>query len=151
MNVPFVRTAVGDKYMLRELAQRNWWLAAEASGHIIQKQICPSGDGLLTAITAIQALLSFRQDSRWSWKFEPWQMQLVNISAKKHKPIKSCPHLLTAIKSLEIQYPTELRMVIRWSGTESKLRLMAEAKDVNITNSAIKTLICAANIDLDEN
>lgn len=150
IGVPFVRTAVGDKHMLRELAQRNWWLAAEASGHIIQKQICPSGDGLLTALTAIKILLGYSQDNRWSWKFEPWQMQLVNIAAQKYKPIKSCSYLLSTIKDLENKYTTDLRMVIRWSGTELKLRLMAEAKDIDITNYAINALVCAANIDLNK-
>lgn len=148
LGIPFVRTAVGDKHMLRELARRNWELAAEASGHVIQKYISPSGDGLATALTAMRALISRSLPERWSWQFRPWHMQLVNLNAANHKPIESCQNLLNATKNLESKYGSEVRIVIRWSGTESKLRLMAETKSESITNEVLSILESAAQADL---
>ena len=52
-----MRTPVGDKLMLRELARRGWDLAAEASGHLVQKHVGPSGDGMATALAVLGALL----------------------------------------------------------------------------------------------
>jgi len=72
LGIPFVRTPVGDKHMLRELARRGWDLAAEASGHIVQKHVGPSGDGMATALAALAALLRRGGADRWSWRFQPW-------------------------------------------------------------------------------
>jgi len=72
LGIPFVRTPVGDKHMLRELARRGWDLAAEASGHIVQKHVGPSGDGMATALAVLAALLRRLPDQRWSWRFQPW-------------------------------------------------------------------------------
>jgi len=148
LDIPFVRTAVGDKHMLRELARRNWKLASEASGHVIQKHISPSGDGLATSLTAMQALISRNSSERWSWQFKPWYMHLVNLNAKIHQPIESCKTLSNVTKNLESQYGPDIRIVIRWSGTESKLRLMAETKSKSLTYKILNALECAARTDL---
>ena len=148
LGIPFVRTAVGDKHMLRELALRDWKLAAEASGHVVQKQISPSGDGLATALTAVRALINRSSLNRWSWQFKPWHMRLVNLNTINHKPIESYQNLLAATKSIESKYGSAIRVVIRQSGTESKLRLMAETKSKALTDEVLKILERAAKVDL---
>lgn len=146
--IPFVRTPVGDKHMLRELGRRGWDLAAEASGHIVQKHVGPSGDGMATALAALSALLHRASGERWSWRFQPWPLRLVNILASDRRPVESCPRLLAAIRDLEEGHGPALRMVIRWSGTEPKLRLMVEAKETGLMNQALETLELAARADL---
>jgi phosphoglucosamine mutase len=146
--IPFVRTQVGDKHMLRELAKRNWDLAAEASGHIIQKHTGPSGDGLATALAAMRALLRRTEAERWDWRFQPWPLRLVNIVARDRKPVEDCPRLLAAMAALDGEHGEALRMVVRWSGTEPKLRLMVEAKALALMNDALALLEDAARSDL---
>jgi phosphoglucosamine mutase len=146
--IPFVRTQVGDKHMLRELAKLNWDLAAEASGHIIQKHTGPSGDGLATALAALRALLRRTETERWNWRFQPWPLRLVNIVARDRKPVEACPNLLAAMATLEADHGQALRMVVRWSGTEPKLRLMVEAKALALMNDALALLEGAARSDL---
>jgi phosphoglucosamine mutase len=146
--IPFVRTAVGDKHMLRELGRRDWDLAAEASGHIVQKQVGPSGDGMATALAALRALLHRAPEERWAWRFQPWPLRLVNLQARDRRPIEDCPRLQAAILELEANHGTALRMVVRWSGTEPKLRLMVEAKKSDLMNQALGTLESAAKADL---
>jgi len=145
---PFVRTAVGDKHMLRELARRDWHLAAEASGHVVQKLVGPTGDGMATSLAALRALLHRAPADRWAWRFEPWPLRLVNIVARDRRPVEDCPLLLAAIQALETSHGGDLRMVIRWSGTEPKLRLMVEAKAQDLMNSALQALESAARTDL---
>jgi phosphoglucosamine mutase len=140
---------VGDKYMLRELARRGWDLAAEASGHIVQKHVGPSGDGMATALAALAALLRRGGADRWSWRFQPWPLRLVNIKARDRRPVEDCPRLVEAIHDLEASHGAALRMVIRWSGTEPKLRLMVEAKETGLMNRALEALELAARADLE--
>jgi len=134
--------------MLRELARRDWHLAAEASGHVVQKLVGPTGDGMATALAALRALLHRPPADRWAWRFEPWPLRLVNIVARDRRPVEDCPRLLAAIRELETSHGGDLRMVIRWSGTEPKLRLMVEAKAQDLMNSALRTLESAARTDL---
>ena len=149
LGIPFVRTPVGDKHMLRELGRRGWDLAAEASGHIVQKHVGPSGDGMATALAALGALLRRLPEDRWSWRFQPWPLRLVNILATGRRPVEDCQRLAAAIQDLETEHGAALRMVIRWSGTEPKLRLMVEAKETGLMNRALEALELAARADLE--
>ena len=148
MGIPFVRTPVGDKHMLRELARRNWDLAAEASGHIVQKHVGPSGDGLATALAVLRALLRLPEAERWSWRFQAWPLRLVNLVARDRLPLEACSRLLAAVAALEAAHGEALRIVVRWSGTEPKLRLMVEARETELMNTALAALTLAAKADL---
>jgi len=146
--VPFVRTPVGDKFLLREMAARNWDLAAEASGHLIQKRVCPSGDGLATALSVLRALVHRPAAERLSWTFAPWPLRLVNVVAKERRPVEAMPALQAAMAALEAEHGGRARQVIRWSGTEPKLRLMVEAPEQALVDGALSTLEAAARKDL---
>ena len=148
LGIPFVRTQVGDKFMLRELAKRRWDLAAEASGHVIQKHLGPSGDGMATALACLQALLHRQPEQRWAWRFEPWPLKLVNLQARNRKPLEACPSLQHTLTRLEDHHGSSLRIVVRWSGTEPKLRLMVEARNAAAMDDALQQLEVAARKDL---
>jgi phosphoglucosamine mutase len=148
LGIPFIRTQVGDKFMLRELGKREWDLAAEVSGHIIQKHLGPSGDSLATALACLKALLHRSPEKRWSWRFAPWPLKLVNIQAKDRKPLETCQRLKKTMKELENRHGSALRLVVRWSGTEPKLRLMVEAREAASMNEALQHLEIAARADL---
>ena len=147
-NVDFVRTPVGDKFMLRELGRRGWDLAAEASGHIIQRHLGPSGDGLATALEALAALLRRPAAERWSWRFQPWPLRLVNVLVPARRPVQDCAALMAARTALESARGGDLRIVVRWSGTEPKLRLMVEAREPALVDEALAALESAARQDL---
>lgn len=146
--VPFVRTPVGDKHLLRELAVQGWDLAAEASGHVIQKRVCPSGDGLATALSVLKALIHRPAAERLSWTFAPWPQRLVNVVARERRPLEAMPALKGAMASLEARHGSRARQVIRWSGTEPKLRLMVEAPERAMVDEALSELEAAARQDL---
>jgi len=146
--VAFVRTPVGDKHLLRRLAETGWDLAAEASGHVIQKRLGPSGDGLATAMAVLRALLDRPAAERWAWRFEAWPLKLVNLRAATRRPLEDCGALQSAIQGLQAAHGASLRLVIRWSGTEPKLRLMGESRDAALLASAMDTLAAAAEADL---
>ena len=146
--VSFVRTPVGDKHLLRELALRRWDLAAEASGHLIQKRVCPSGDGVATALAVLKALIHRPPAERLTWTFQPWPQRLVNVLATERRPVEAMPALRGAMAAVEARYGAQARLVIRWSGTEPKLRLMAEAPEGAVVDQALGELEAAARLDL---
>ncbi len=146
--VPFVRTAVGDKFLLREMAKLGWDLAAEASGHLIQKRVGPSGDGLAAGLSILRALLHRAPEHRWDWTFRPWPQRLVNLVAKDRKAVETCDALLAAMAAIEARWGDGARQVIRWSGTEPKLRLMVEAQEAAWVDQALHELEAAARRDL---
>ncbi|HTL99095.1 MAG TPA: hypothetical protein VL181_09865 [Holophagaceae bacterium] len=146
--IPFVRTPVGDKFLLRELAVRGWDLAAEASGHLIQKRVCPSGDGLATALSILRALVHRPRAERLSWTFVPWPQRLVNVVARERRPVETMNALRRAMAAVEARHGVQARQVIRWSGTEPKLRLMVEAPHKAWVDQALVELEAAARSDL---
>lgn len=146
--IPFVRTAVGDKYLLREMAKRGWDLAAEASGHLIQKRVGPSGDGLAAALSILRALLHRPVDHRWAWTFRPWPQRLVNVMARDRKVVEGCEDLVLAMAAIDARWGDGVRQVVRWSGTEPKLRLMVEAQEAAWVDQALAELEAAARRDL---
>lgn len=148
LGIPFIRTAVGDKFLLREMARRGWDLAAEASGHLIQKRIGPSGDGLAAALSILRALLHRPEDQRWVWTFRPWPQRLVNVVARDRKPVQQCERLQSAISAIDARWGDGVRQVVRWSGTEPKLRLMVEAQETAWVDQALAELEGAARLDL---
>lgn len=146
--VSFVRTPVGDKFLLREMGQRGWDLAAEASGHVIQKRVGPSGDGLATALAVLRALLHRPEGDRWGWTFRPWPQRLVNVKAPARKEVHACAALREAMAAVEKRWGRDVRQVVRWSGTEPKLRLMVEAREAAWVDQALLELEAAARRDL---
>jgi phosphoglucosamine mutase len=146
--IPFVRTAVGDKYLLREMAKRGWDLAAEASGHLIQKRVGPSGDGLAAALAILRALLHRPAAQRWGWTFRPWPQRLVNVIARDRKAVEACGNLLSAMAAIDARWGDGVRQVVRWSGTEPKLRLMVEAQEAEWVDQALAELEASARRDL---
>ncbi len=146
--IPFVRTAVGDKFLLREMAKRGWDLAAEASGHLIQKRVGPSGDGLAAGLSILRALLHRTPEHRWDWTFRPWPQRLVNLVARDRKAVEACHELGAATAAIDARWGDGVRQVIRWSGTEPKLRLMVEAQEAAWVDQALLELEAAARRDL---
>ncbi|HEY3400856.1 MAG TPA: hypothetical protein VGK03_09520 [Geothrix sp.] len=146
--IPFTRTAVGDKFLLREMAKRGWDLAAEASGHLIQKRVGPSGDGLAAALAILRALLHRPAERRWDWTFRPWPQRLVNVVARDRRALEACPDLLSAMADIDGRWGEGVRQVVRWSGTEPKLRLMVEAQEAAWVDLALLELESAARRDL---
>jgi phosphoglucosamine mutase len=148
LGIPFVRTPVGDKFMIRELDSTGWNIAAETSGHLIQRHVGPSGDGLATALAVLQIILQKPAEHRWDWRFKPWPLKLVNIKAQSRKDLKSCTALQKTIEGVKQEHGNSIRLVIRWSGTEPLLRLMAEAKENWQVDQVLARLTAAAKEDL---
>jgi phosphoglucosamine mutase len=145
-----VRTPVGDRYVLEEMLRSGANLGGEQSGHIIFLDDATTGDGLLTALkmACLVALRGPLDDLVCGLKVFP--QTIVNIEVKSKPPLESLPVVSAAIDEATKTLGASGRVVVRYSGTEPKARVMIEAEraeDVThwaeILASAIRTAIGA--------
>ena len=125
-----VRAAVGDKYVLETMQRTGANLGGEPSGHIILRDYHTTGDGILTALKLCEMMsregLSLRQ---LAGAYQPYPQVLVGLRVQKKIPISDVAGAVEAIRNAEQELGDSGRLVVRYSGTEPILRIMAEGED----------------------
>ena len=139
--VEFVRARVGDRYVLEELEKHHWLLGGEGSGHLLALDKHTTGDGLISALQAVQASVeagkSFAELLSGVVLFP---QTLLNIRLQAGQDWKTSPGLDAATRAVEAELGQTGRVLIRASGTEPLVRVMVEAQD------GVQALACAQRI-----
>jgi phosphoglucosamine mutase len=145
-----VRTAVGDRYVIERMRAEHAALGGESSGHIIFADISPTGDGLVAALKVIEVMRATGKplsELRRSLRKFP---QLTSaLSVKKKKSLETLPGVKLAIRTLENELGTQGRVLVRYSGTEAKLRLLVEGPSDEIVREGLARLEAAARAELE--
>lgn len=129
-NKQLLRTPVGDVHVIRRLTQENLLLGGEQSGHIIMRDISNNADGIITALRIMEAIL---HSGNWHMEtFTPFPQKLINVPISQKKDL-SKPPLSTLIEQSAAQLDKNSRLLVRYSGTESIIRVMIE--DANETHA----------------
>tara|TARA_Y100000741_G_C18217345_1_gene544319 strand:+ start:49 stop:1365 length:1317 start_codon:yes stop_codon:yes gene_type:complete len=124
----FKRSDVGDKYVSQMLQKEGWMLGGEPSGHIICRDLVSTGDGTIAALKVISSLLILEKDPEDILR-NYTKMPQININvAVKNKDVLSDSNIQKKIKEIESDL-TVGRVLVRPSGTESKIRVMVESDD----------------------
>jgi phosphoglucosamine mutase len=137
-------TAVGDRYVLDELRRRGWALGGEQSGHIIDLGFGPSGDGIASALLAMEALAG--RDLRRRDAMEKLPQRLVNVRAADRRSLKramEAAEMVRAIETEQAQLSGRGRVLVRVSGTEPLIRVMVEAPTGDETEIVCQRLTAA--------
>jgi phosphoglucosamine mutase len=125
--IELVRADVGDKYVLEELLKREGSLGGEQSGHIIMPDLSLAGDGMITALSLIRAMIDFGQPlSRLTSGFQRYPQVLVNIRVREKLPFDDLPAVQNAVAEVEERLSSNGRLLLRYSGTEALARVMIE-------------------------
>ena len=127
----FLRADVGDKYVSEMLAKKGWMLGGEASGHIICKDLVSTGDGTIAALKVISSLLMLEkspQEVLSNYKKIPQINKAISVN---NKDIVNDKDLKALIKAIESDM-TVGRILVRPSGTETKIRIMVEALEKQV-------------------
>jgi len=135
----FIRADVGDKYVTEMLTKKGWMLGGEASGHIICKDLVSTGDGTIAALKVISSLLILEKSPKEvlsDYKKVPQINKAVSVN---NKDIVNDKDLKALIKEIESDM-TVGRVLVRPSGTESKIRIMVEAPEKNVAEKYAKDI-----------
>ena len=138
-----IRTAVGDRYVLEGMRKGGYNVGGEQSGHIILSDYATTGDGLVAALQVLGELVQARAPaSEVLHRFDPVPQLLKNVRFKGGKPLDD-PRVQDVIAAAEAELNGTGRLVIRPSGTEPVIRVMAEGDDRRQVDAVVDR-ICAA-------
>ena len=137
------RTAVGDRYVLEHMREHGYNIGGEQSGHMILSDYSTTGDGLVAALQVLAVVKKLNLPmSEVCHLFDPLPQVLKNVRYKSGQPLKD-PRVIDAISSSTASLGNHGRLVIRPSGTEPVIRVMAEGDDEALVERAVNDVVSA--------
>jgi phosphoglucosamine mutase len=129
MGIPFVRSNVGDRYVSMMLYQKDWTLGGENSGHILITDKHSTGDGIISALQVLEAIIDIKEPIDEALRSIPMYPQiLINLPITKKVNLTS-PSMEKAISDAKLIMEYKGRILIRKSGTQPLIRVMTEGPD----------------------
>ena len=142
--IGYEKTAVGDRCVYENMIQNGYCVGGEQSGHIILSKYATTGDGILTSIELMEAMLESKQTlSRLCQEMDAYPQILKNIRVKDKKAVIENEHVQRVVKAVEERLGHTGRVLLRESGTEPVIRVMAEAQDERTAGRCVEEMICA--------
>ena len=136
LSIEFVRTHVGDRYVLETLLEKGWSIGGENSGHILTLDQHSTGDAVIASLQVLKSLRLLNQSLHDATKDSPLYPQvLINVETNKKIDLENNESIQDAIKNVESKLNNRGRVLLRHSGTEPKVRVMVEGEDLE----AVKT------------
>ena len=143
LGLTLVRVQVGDRYVVETMREGGYNVGGEQSGHIILTDYATTGDGLIAALQALAALVeSGKSASETVHLFEPLPQLLKNVRFSESAPLERGP-VKKAIQEAEAMLNGRGRLVIRKSGTDPVIRVMAEGEDIELVGRAVDVVVRA--------
>ncbi len=144
-----VVTGVGDRYVIEAMREQDLSIGGEQSGHIILSDVSTTGDGSIAALRVLRLMKeSGKALSELAECMSVYPQLLTNLKFASKRPLDEMPALQSQWRTCEAELGDSGRIVIRWSGTESKLRILVEAKTQEEVDSYSTRLAAAAKQDL---
>jgi phosphoglucosamine mutase len=141
IGLKLVRTPVGDRYVLEQMREHGYNVGGEPSGHIILSDHTTTGDGLVAALQVLAVVKKQQKPvSQICHRFEPLPQVLKSVRYKKGKPLEDAK-VRSAISDAEIRLNGQGRLVVRPSGTEPVIRVMAEGDDAELVEKVVDGVV----------
>jgi phosphoglucosamine mutase len=138
------RTAVGDRYVVEAMRAGGWNLGGEQSGHIVMTDYATTGDGLLAGLQFLAAMIETGEPaSRLARQFETVPQLLRNVRYAAGVQPLAAPDVVAAIEGAQARLNGAGRLVIRKSGTEPLIRVMAECEDERLLAEVVEDIVGA--------
>lgn len=150
LGIPFLRTKVGDRYVLEALREREWKIGGETSGHVVCLDKTTTGDGIVAALQVLAIMI--KQNKTLEQLTEGITLlpqSLVNLKTDRASILATDPQVIHAVKNLEDSLQGEGRVLLRPSGTEPLLRVMVEGSNESKVKEQAQQL-CADISQIDQ-
>ena len=127
------RSGVGDRYVLAEMVKHGINFGGEQSGHVITLDHNTTGDGILTSLLTLAiAVKKQKPMSNFSGLIEKFPQELINVRVKEKIPFEELPAVTSCVAAMEEKLGSSGRVLLRYSGTEKKARVMVECEDAKL-------------------
>lgn len=128
--IEVVRTQVGDRYVLEEMRKKGIALGGEQSGHTIFGDVSTTGDGILTSLKVLEVMLRKEMSlSELLADYIKFPQKLINVKVASKPDLSTVEEVSSIIKKKEKELEDRGRILVRYSGTENKVRVMVECED----------------------
>ncbi len=127
-----VRTAVGDRHVIGKMVELDANIGGEQSGHLIFRDHGTTGDGIVSALQVLVIMMeSGKKLSELTTCITPYPQVLKNLKVKAKPPLEEIPSVMELVHAAESDMGNKGRVLLRYSGTEPKVRLLIEGEDLN--------------------
>lgn len=141
LGIDFLRTKVGDRYIIEQMQKSGWLLGGESSGHIVHFGITTTGDGIITALQVLSAMYDENKTlHELKLAMTKFPQTIVNVKVDSEFAIDKIPEIQAAKNNIEQQLHNNGRVLLRHSGTEPVIRVMVEGEDKNFVQGAAQEL-----------
>lgn len=129
LDIPFARSAVGDRYVMELLREKNWRIGGENSGHVLNLDHTCTGDGIIASLQVLNAMIEAKMTlAEFSQGMQKLPQVLVNVKFEKGTAPLEKQHVKQVIADVEAELNGSGRVLIRKSGTEPLIRVMVEGE-----------------------
>ncbi|WP_131776637.1 phosphoglucosamine mutase [Legionella impletisoli] len=141
LDIPFVRSKVGDRYVLETLKKKDWKIGGESSGHIVCLDKTTTGDGIIAALQVLTMMVKHGESlASLCEGITLLPQSLINLKTSNAQKLASDPKVLACVESLNKMLHGEGRVLLRPSGTEPVLRVMVEGRDQGLVQKQAEQL-----------
>jgi phosphoglucosamine mutase len=124
------RTKVGDRYVIEEMVRQNLNLGGEQSGHMIFRDFTTTGDGIISALQILRIMQATGKPlSELKKCLTKYPQVYRNLLVKEKPPLETLPGVMKLVQEAEKELHGQGRVLLRYSGTEAKIRLLIEGRD----------------------
>jgi phosphoglucosamine mutase len=139
--IDVVTTAVGDRYVLETMLEKDYALGGEQSGHVIMRDFANTGDGILTALQLIQEIVRTEKTlAELAASMVRFPQVLINVKDVAKEKLDGSAVIAAAVKKAQDELGSNGRVLLRASGTEALVRVMVEAQSDNIATNIAQQL-----------
>ena len=139
LGIEFIRTHVGDRYVLETLREKGWSIGGENSGHILTLDQHSTGDAIIASLQVLKSLRLLNQSLHDATKDSPLYPQvLINVETNKKIDLENNKSIQDAVRNVESKLNDKGRVLLRASGTEPKIRVMVEGEDLEAVKNHAK-------------
>lgn len=139
--IKFIRTQVGDRYIVEHMRQSGALFGGEPSGHLVFKRYATTGDGILAALKVIESMKFYDKElAEMAAEIELFPQVMENVIVQKRVPFSEVPEIQKAMKDAEGKLGKEGRILLRYSGTEPLARVMVEGRDNELVGNLCSEL-----------